>query len=395
MKTIAFKLFTVFVFSVIFINPIMSQVNDLNVPDLCNGVIDQYSRNYLNTSMVARGNTGIAITDRINVAIYNPAAFRSNESHFAFQFIVKDVADEFNTYNTQARPRKEYHSPFAVSFFGIGFNSYNDFHTGISYALTRSIEYNSFLRSLYGTGIVDTYPTFKEHQFTITFAKKFGDLSFGANGNVVLQTFYDYRNEGKIDMIDLSEIKFIPQLGVLYEGGIVNVGASYKPKVKAKFREKYISFETINPTTINSGITFNAQKGLKFSFDVDYVLYSETSDYFDDQISYKFGIQKKFNAFEFKVGFMHIPSVYEGKYTINNYIDTENDAFHPNFYDEILDEGLFIDTTQNVLTFGTSINVLKNSILHLAYLTDISGNTDISQFSTSLEINFSALRKKR
>ncbi len=393
MKNLSVKALVIIFLMITFYLSLFADVPDLKVPELFNPIQDQYSKNYLNASMAARGNTGIAIPDGINSAIYNPAAFRSDENHFSFELLIKDVEKEFNTYNSTSRPRKEYHSPSALGFFGIGLSSYNNFHTGLSYSLVRSIEYNSFLRSLYGTGIVDTYPSYNEHQFTLTFNKQLGYLSVGLNNNIVIQSFTDYKNEGRVDKVDLSEAKYIPQVGILYEGNILSLGGSYKPKVKNTLQEKYISFDSVHPTTLSSGISLIPLQDIRFSFDMDYTRYSEVSDYFDDQVSLKFGLEKLYKAFNFKIGFMHLPSVYEGEYLVYDYRGNDVSSFHPEFFNEIPQKGFYGDTTQNILTFGTTVNLFKTAKLSLAYLTDMSSNTNQTQFLCGLEIEFSALKK--
>lgn len=371
-------------------NNLNSNVPDLKVPDLFNGIHDQYSHNYVSTSMTARGNTGIAIPDRINTSLNNPATYRGNKTHFSFEFLVKDGEKEYNIIDSHKR--KRYESPFPLSFVGLGFKTVNNFNYGVSYSLVKSIEYSSFYRSLFGTGAVDYYPTYKEHQLTFTLNRNFGNFTIGINNNLVIQNFDDYRNEGKVDRIYFNEVLYRPQIGFLYETAMINLGGSFTPKTEKNIGEKYILLDAVYPTSISGGVSVKPIKDLVVNFDVDHIKYSETSNLLDDRTTLKFGLEKMISNYTLKVGLINSPSVFEGEYKIDNYSAPELNEFHPAFYSAIPEKGLYKNTDQMLLTFGVSFNFFKLSNLHLAYLTDVSGNTNRSQFMTSLDFDLDLLK---
>jgi hypothetical protein len=168
--------------------------------------------------MTARGNTGVSLRDRINVATYNPAAFKSDALHFSFEFIVKPEIDEFNKaywyferysvdtveLDEENRPilkkiardtqlSNKFSSPFPLSYFGIGFPEFSGFNLGLSYSLNRAIEYNYFDQQGPAQVAISKSPTYSEYQFTLTANKQFGDFTIGLINILLMPSFKEYR----------------------------------------------------------------------------------------------------------------------------------------------------------------------------------------------------------
>ena len=388
-QRILFNLVIISFVMLITFNTVHATPANLELTDFYNGIHDQYSLNFINTSMTARGNTGVSLKDLINVANYNPAAFRSNHSHFSFEILVKDGTDEFNSLSYN-----RYESPMPISFFGVGLAPYKDYNFGFSYALNRSLKYNSFTRDLYGLDIVDRYPQFCEHQITFTSNINIDNFSLGINNILLVHKYDEYRNEGKVDDISFSELIYRPQFGLLYELEKTQFGLSFTPKTSKNTGDKYIKNKTTYPTNFKTGISYNLNHSSKILFDTDISLYSETSSHLNDQITLKFGYEKSLAFYTLKAGFIHSPSTFEGEYLIKNYSTPDLNEFHPSFYEAIPQKGNYRKTDMNILTFGTSINIYSFANLHFAYLTDLSGNVSRNQFMSSLDINLSVFKKK-
>jgi hypothetical protein len=386
---------------------LFSQSVDLKLPHLFNGIHDQYAYNFVNTAMTGRGHTGISISDRINVATQNPAAFRSTAPHFAFEIMLKGEVYEFTDrywFNIPSidEPGKrddiiresfrKYQSPNPFSYFGIGFAPIHGFHTGLSYSLNRSIKFNFFRQALYGMGQIDKYPTFNEYQFTFTVNRQIGDLTIGMNNNVLLQRFDQYRNDGRFDIVAFDEYIYRPQIGLLYELDMVQAGISFTPKTTKTIGFDHVQHDAVYQTNIKTGLSANAFGGMRLSFDTDINLYSETSEHLSDRIVYKFGVEKLFSYYSFKAGFIHSPSMFSGLYNIPNFsIPGTN---HDSFYDDIPFQGNFRKTDMNIITVGTSVKIFPNVTLNMAFLSDV-GDVQMTSVMSSLNIDFSVFDRDR
>jgi len=410
---------------------IHSQPADLTqLPDLYNGIYDQYSYNFTNATMTARGNTGISLPDKIATSLYNPAAYRSKDAHFAMEAISKFTADEFNIRyyrkdigvslpgmkpeTLDDRPHRTgntYLSPYPLSFVGIGLaTTSNNINIGLSYNLNRSIEYDSYWRTTHGTtgGVRDWHPRYKEHHYTFTANKALGNLTIGANAIMLYQVFEGYRAEGITDRYNFSNIALTTKLGLLYDMQKhlgMQIGLTYTPKTQADLGKGAVEIKVINPTTISGGVStlltmqlwkdVYLVKDLLVLFDVDYTRYSETATALKDTYTYKIGIEKRFRFVNLKAGYIIRPSAFDGLYLVKwypNYIEqnSENDI-HENNLPYI---GNYKNTDMQLVTLGTDLQILKNTSLHLALLKDVSGNTGRFQINSGFTMSLDALRRK-
>jgi len=403
--------------------PLFSQPADLTqLPDLYNGIYDQYSYNYNNATMAARGNTGIALPDKIAASLYNPAAYKSKDSHFAIEALSKFTADEFNIryYRNDLgqtpldnRPRRTgntYLSPYPLSFVGIGLaTTSNNINVGLTYNLNRSIEYDSYWRTTHGLtgGERIWHPKYKEHHYTLTANKAFGNLTLGANAIMLYQVFEGYRAEGITDRYNFSNIALTTKLGLIYDMQKhlgMQIGLTYTPKTQADMGKGKVDIKVINPTTISGGIStlltmqlwkdVYLVKDLLVLFDVDYTGYSETAAALKDTYTYKIGIEKRFRFINLKAGYIIRPSAFDGLYLVQSFADNSNqnddNDIHPNNLPYI---GEYKNTDMQIVTVGTDLQLLKNTSLHFAVMRDVSGNTDRFQINSGLIMSFDALRR--
>jgi len=407
------------------LNSVFPQPADLTqLPDLYNGIYDQYSYNYTNATMTARGNTGISHPDKIATALYNPAAYRSKDSHFAMEALSKFTSNEFNTRyyrnnydqtpldDRPHRTENTYLSPDPLSFVGIGLAPiYNNINIGLSYNLNRSIEYDSYWRTTHGNtgGVRDWHPRYKEHHYTLTANRPFGNLTIGANAIMLYQVFQGYRAEGIINKYDFSNISFTTRLGLLYDMQKhlgMQIGLTYTPKTQADMGKGEVDIKVINPTTISGGIStlltmqlwkdVYLVKDLLVLFDVDYTRYSETADALKDTYTYKIGLEKRYRFVNLKAGYIIRPSAFDGLYLVKWFPNYEAQSTDNDLYEGNLPYlGNYKNTDMQIVTIGTDLQILKNTSLHLALLKDVSGNTGRFQINSGFTMNLAALRRIR
>jgi hypothetical protein len=366
--------------------------------------------------MTGRGNTGVSLRDKIKVSIYNPAAYKTETAHISFEFIVKGEIKEFNKsyfYKSEAtrsdvgdpnpggmwqHSDQNYTSSLPLSYIGVGFAPIYDFQWGLSYSLNKSIKYDSFVKIGNITDIY-LYPTYNEHQFTATINRQFGDLTVGLNNILLLQSFEEYRNFGVQGDISFNELVYRPQIGLLYELEKVQFGMSYIPKTEKTIGVNYVKLDTVYQTNLRAGISYKVSQNIRTLLDVDYDRYSETSSYFNDRLTYKFGIERESKFATLRAGYINSPSVLDERieYSVFDYgqiIEVNNP---PEFYANIPQQGIYDKNDMNLITMGVTFH-LGNTNLHLAGFTDLTDKVGRTQIMANLEINAAAfgwLKKRR
>jgi hypothetical protein len=395
---------------------------DLNVPDLFNGIFDQFSYNFVGTSAAARGHTGVAMPSRIGGATLNPAVYRADDDHFAIEFLIKSSTKDFNTklfrengdeINRYWRVNNQLRSSLPFSYIGIGLSPmYDNWNMGISYALTRSLEYDAYERNFHGRPRDVRYPTYNEHQFTFTANKQFGDFTVGLNSMLISQVFKEYRNEGSRGIHDLSELSLRFQIGALYEFEAFKIGISYTPKTSQSFRSQIkeeisptevltevVAFDAVSPTNLAVGTVFSIDPNNRIFYDIELNRYSETSSRLSDQISHKLGYEHDlFDLLLFKAGMIYRPSVFSGDHVIENYVRPDRNEFHPqsDFHsDWIARHGTYKNTDMLLFTFGVTLNLMRATNLHIAAMVDMMDNVERSQVMVGIDMDFSALERRR
>jgi len=407
-KGVGMKSILLSILCVLTVGMLFSQVADFTgLPDLASALYDPYSYNYTNALMTARGNTGIARPDMIGSGIYNPAAYRSDHTHFAFEVLAKFTSPEYNTnlYNDDMTPLgkpyrlgNNYGSPSPLSYLGIGLSPQIwDINIGFSYHLNKSIQYDTFKRIGFGNNHAWS-PRYSEHQYTLTANKPFGPLTVGANAILLYPFFEAYRAEGTAAKYNFSAFGFSSKVGLLYELEMIQFGLTYTPQTTINMGNEYIPIKLVHPTTISAGTSLNITKDIAMLLDVDYTRYSETAPELSDLIVYKLGIEKHNPKIVWKTGLIYRPSVFDGFYIMPTYPDG-NEIIPDPYYDfhvnNLPTTGEFRKADMLLFTLGASVNLLRSTKLHLAFLTNVAGDIDRYQLNTSLEFNVSALKRRK
>jgi hypothetical protein len=411
------------------IGTLHSEPVNLRVPDFFNAIHDQYGYNFVNASMAGRGNTGVSFVDGIGSALYNPAAFRTENDHFTVEFLVKFPTNEFNKqyfdvhgepicrplYENRAsdtggggaggtsaykhyRIGNSYESPIPFSYLGIGLSPiFGDWNLGLSYSLNRSLSYNSYRRTLGGPREIVTMPSFTERQYTITANKPFGDMTLGLNSIFLHQVYSKYRAEGTEMEYDFDKLIFRLQIGFLYEWERLQFGFSYTPTNKEQIGTGEIILDAVYHSALSAGISCNVTDNLRLLFDIDLNRYSETSPFLDDQIVYKVGVEKMFETACMRAGMIYRPGVFDGRYSIENFLrdgssyHVDSDIYNPA---NIPHSGIYDNNDMLMLTVGTSIKIYDSTILNLAFMHDVLGNVGRSQILFNVQIDFSVFERR-
>jgi hypothetical protein len=181
----------------------------------------------------------------------------------------------------------------------------------------------------------------------------------------------------------------------------VQVGASFTPKTEKTIGTEDFKIPAVYQTNLRGGVAVEVVEGVRTLFDIDYDRYSETTQSFNDRITYKVGLEKDLPYSTLKVGYIHVPSVFEGEYRVpsvlgdDGYFPNNNGKYALEFVGMIPYKGLYNSTEMNILTFGTSLHFGKQANLHLAYLMDMTKNVERAQFMASMDLNLSLFEKKK
>ena len=309
MKKIAFIIVTVMV------TRLTAFPVDLQVPDLSNGIMNQYSYNFVNASMTARGNTGISTNGKIGSGIYNPASYYSEQDHFVVELFIKNSVEDFTKkyYENDDElylNKNRYKQTRPISFIGIGLAPiYGDWNLGISYSLNRSIKFKS--------PIFPYTAKYNEKQYILTINKPFGNFVIGLNNIFLRQDYDDYWNTEFNEKVTFSENILRLQLGALYDMEKVQFGLTYTPKNEKTIGRQNFRIDVVYPSKLSAGISFVPYQSLRTLLDLEYTRYSETSKELSNQLIWKIGIENIHESVILKVGLIYFPDVFTGNYILH------------------------------------------------------------------------------
>ena len=425
------KMFMIFMLAVV---NLYTTPADLKLPDFANGIYDQFGQNFISSSMVGRGHTGISVKGNIGSAIHNPAAFHSNSLYLSMDLLLKFPTDEFNLryYNSDneyiinSRPltrtdneggtpglmdvhdksyryQNTYQSTTPFSFIGVGLPKFiNNINLGLSYNLNRSIRYEdykriNFIKAGRGYQIV-RQPSLNEYQYTLTANWTFRDFTVGANAIMIHQSYREYRLEGLEDNRSFSEFIYRGQVGFLYELEKIQFGLTYKPQVKKTLFSLDYPLPTTFPNEASFGVSYTLTEGNVLLFDADYIRYSESAAQLNDQITLKFGFEKtmKDNT-NLTVGLIHKPSIFSGEYYIRNYGSLQNFSDHDasDFnLKNIPAYGVYDKIDLLYFTMGLSANLNDPVKINLAMMHNLTKDTKITQIMAGFEVDLSILNNR-
>ncbi|HOE90712.1 MAG TPA: hypothetical protein PLV22_01930 [Candidatus Cloacimonadota bacterium] len=365
-------------------------------PDFAQGFYDMYSKNFINAEMAGRGHSGIAFTGGAEYGNHNPATLLDTYNNLYFEIAIKPRVTEFNELQDN-----KYQSNSPINAVGFTLAPFGNFHLGFMYSLENSLEYYSFSRTLpQTTTTIDYTPEYYNHRISLMFAHQLTDkLSYGINSNLHIHSFKEYRNEGKVDLLNFQESFLQLQPGVLYQTDYVNIGASFLPSVDVDYKYKYIDYKMTIPAEINAGATLKLKNNLYILADTDYTFYSQQADYMENQLTWKLGIEKQVkNPFDMlgdyslRAGYIYKPKVFSGEYNVPDYSNPAHDEFHPNFYHDIPSMGRISAVDMSYLTVGTSVRINHDVELNLAYLADLKGDLKLNQFISSLKFDLAVFK---
>ncbi len=370
-----------------------AQKLEFTAPWYLNSFYDYYSDNYVGTKAAGRGYTGTSVMGNIDNVFLNPAAFKTDSFHVYYEMNAKMPADEINS-----NAPGDLTSPGALGMVGISSQIMENLNVGFSYSILKSIQYDRIRVELMQAPGNYTFrdPKFVDKVLTLSTSYQWNCFSFGLNVMNHIYDFEDYVIYGSapfaLNDFRESVVRFQP--GVYWSNKKFAAGVSFTPSTSYDFETDFLTYDTTLPTVVNGGISVTLNK-LLLALDVSHEFCSQMDDAFDDRLNIRTGLEYKVKQYAYRVGFIHRPAVWKGRFEVPEYIapGDESEVFEYTL-DEIFqfEEGLVEETEQNMITLGVGWG---NDFFGVdgALVQDVTGNVQNTQLHASIYMNLDPIFK--
>ena len=361
-------------------------VLDLPQPQFVNPIFDSFSRNYISTSAMARGYTGLAIPGGVDNVLLNPAGYLPDQPSVHLEMLVKPPIDAKFQESTDILV-----SPVPFGMAGVGGKLAPNFTGAIIYALPRTLKLDDFSVDMnLGAYRLMRYPVYNLHQVTANAAWHSDNLQVGLNLHNQIYYLGDTPFLRTFDRLRVAKYVLRPQLGLLWTGENFNAGISVTPQQNASWDLKYVVYDTRLPLNLAAGAAYK-KNDTQFTAELDYEQCSAISDDFNDRYTVRLGAEKTIRKFTYRAGYIYHPEVWHGTYALPE--NTTASADTSMWWNDVAADYDVGRNTQHLLTIGSSWHH-KDANVNLGFLVDIAGDAPLFEFSASLDLYFSAFKKK-
>lgn len=365
---------------------------DFPQPQFVNPIFDSFTRNYISTSAMGRGHTGIAIPGGVDNVLLNPAGYIPDKASLHLEMLIKPPVDvefyEDIMAGTSITPEDRLVSPVPFGMLAGGGTLWRDITFAGIYSLPKTLTLDDFAVEInMGDNWVSRTPVFNLHQFTGNLAWHGERLHAGLNLHGQLYYLSDVTFLRTFEKIQDTKAILRPQLGFMYTGEKINAGLSFTPEQSAKWDLKYAVYDTKLPMNIVAGAAY--KKGdARFTAEVDFEQCSAISEDYSDRFTVRLGAETRVRKFTYRAGYIYHPEVWNGYYRLP---DAASDT--TSIWWDIPQGGKVGENTQHIVSVGTSWHHKEGSI-NLAFLMDVAGKAPVAQINLSLDLYFSAFKRK-
>ncbi len=367
---------------------ILAQADGLHFPQpqFVNPIYDYFSRNYLSTSAMGRGHTGVALTGGVDSALLNPASYQPEQASLHLEALIKPPVNT-DTYG----PEDRFTSPVPFGIAGIGGNLGRGFSGALIYSLPKTLVMDDFSVEMnMGDYLLMRYPTFNLHQITASAGWHLERLHLGLNLHNQFYYLSDVIFLRTFERIRQAEYILRPQLGLLYTAPSYTAGLSITPEQSANWDLKYAVYDTKLPLSISVGASYQLS-GTVFTADLEYENCSALDNAFQDRYTIKAGVEKNIRRFTYRLGYLSHPEVWHGDYQLPE--NTTANADTSLWWDNVALGGSIKKNGQHFLSAGVTWHHRDGNI-NLAVLQDVAGREPMTQVNLSLSLYLSAFRRK-
>ncbi len=363
-------------------------------PQYVNPIFDSFTRNYISTSAMGRGHTGLAIPGGVDNVLKNPAGYRPDKASLHLELLVKPPVDSdiyamADTSVYYQMTNETMNSPVPVGIIGGGGRIGPNFTYGLLYSLPKTIKVDNFgVEINMGYGLIQRYPSFYLNQITANAAWHKDDFHVGLNLHNQIYHLGDVTFLRSFERIRDTKYVLRPQLGLLYSGETLSAGLSVVPQQNVDWDLKFASYETRLPLNLALGMAYGKNDAF-LTAELDFEQCSAISPAFRDRYTIHVGAEKTIRRYTYRAGYMYHPQVWVGDFLIP---DAASDTLSI-WWNAVLPQGQVGKNNQHILTLGSSWSH-PDVRVNLAGLIDVARQAPVAQVSFSVDLFFSAFKRK-
>jgi hypothetical protein len=363
-------------------------------PQYVNPIFDSFTRNYISTSAMGRGHTGLAIPGGVDNVLKNPAGYRPDKASLHLELLVKPPVDSdiyamADTSVYYQMTNETMNSPVPVGIIGGGGRIGPNFTYGLLYSLPKTIKVDNFgVEINMGYGLIQRYPSFYLNQITANAAWHKDDFHVGLNLHNQIYHLGDVTFLRSFERIRDTKYVLRPQLGLLYSGETLSAGLSVVPQQNVDWDLKFASYETRLPLNLALGMAYGKNDAF-LTAELDFEQCSAISPAFRDRYTIHVGAEKTIRRYTYRAGYIYHPQVWDGDFLIP---DAASDTLSI-WWNAVLPQGQVGKNNQHILTLGSSSSN-PDVRVNLAGLIDVAGQAPVAQVSLSVDLFFSAFKRK-
>lgn len=363
-------------------------------PQYVNPIFDSFTRNYISTSAMGRGNTGLAIPGGVDNVLLNPAGYLPDKASLHLELLIKPPVDSdiyamADTSVYYQMSPQVMTSPVPVGIVGGGGRIGPNFTFGLLYSMPKAIKVDFFgVEINQGAGLIQRYPAYYLNQITANAAWHKDNFHVGLNLHNQIHRLGDVTFLRSFERINNSKYILRPQLGLLWGGETLSAGLSVEPPQNADWDLKFAQYKSILPLNIAFGGAYS-KNGAHLTAEVDYDQCSAISDSFKDRYTIRLGVEKTIRRYTYRAGYIHHPQIWSGEFYLPDACSDTTSIW----WDAVMPVGQVTKNTQHIITVGTSWNH-PDVRVNLAGLINVSRQAPIAQVGLSVDLKFSAFKRK-
>ncbi len=371
-----------------------AQTLDFPQPQYVNPIFDSFTRNYMSTSAMGRGYTGLAIPGGVDNVLLNPAGHLPDKAALHLELLVKPPVDSdmyamADTSVFYQMSPQVMTSPVPVGVVGGGGRIGPNFTFGLLYSMPKAIKVDYFGVSInQGAGLIQRYPAYYLNQITANAAWHKENFHVGISLHNQIHRLGDVTFLRSFERINNTKYVLRPQLGLLWSGQSLSAGLSVVPPQNAEWNLKFAQYNTVLPLNIALGGAYS-KNGTHFAAEVDFEQCGAISTAFKDRYTIRLGVEKTIRRYTYRAGYIYHPQIWSGQF---NLPDARSDTISI-WWGAVMPFGQVTKNTQHIITVGTSWNH-PDARVNLAGLINVSKQAPVAQVSLSLDLYFSAFKRK-
>jgi len=361
-------------------------VHRFPLPQYMCPVYDGFAHNYINVSSSGAGNTGVAKLGGIDQVLHNPAAYLLDAGVLAFGVNAKP---EVSSYDKSDDAKLS--APLPIGLIGVGKRIGSETGIAFIYSVPKSIRQEDFSVILgQGASILQRYPSYHLYQLSGNISYHRGAWHLGVNLHNqfhVLDDIIFYRTFDRVREVAYS---LRPELGILYEAGIMNLGISAMPEQSLVIDTPYESYDSVLPLQVSGGARFSHQNR-SLSLEAEFKQNSAMSDDYKDNLILRGGYEFRRRNNIFRLGLIRSVGAFQGHFV--HPVNTTASADSTFIWDNIPTGGEIRETDQMIITAGYGFEHKYGSI-NVAFMQDVIGNAPMTQINLGLQVYLSTFKRK-